>query len=211
MAEFGYRWHGDRIITALKREMRNRLRKAAAETRGQLVRNLSISARRGGGQNREGSSAAGDFPRANKGFLRRAVISDLVDDTTAVVGIIKDSPAAKYARRLEDGGRIVSHGKLMAIPISWEAKKHSDSGQGPRTFGRPMVRIKRPGKTMLLVEIPVKRTGFGAGVVESKRGAWIIHYVLSPSVTILPRPYLKRTVEQMLPRIKAILEAPLNL
>jgi hypothetical protein len=211
MAEVRYVWHGDRVTASIRRELRKRLRTVVAETRSHIVHNLSVSARRGGGQNRAGSSLPGEYPRASRGFLRKSVFGDLVSDDTGIVGVLQDSPARKYARRLEEGGNIVAHGKLMAIPISWEAKQHSESGQGPRTFDRPLTRIKRPGKTMLLVEIPTKRSGFGAGVVESTRAAWIIHYVLSPIIRILPRPFISRGVNEMLPRIEAILEAPMTL
>lgn len=211
MAEFTYQWHGQQVLASMKREMRNRLRMVASETRSHIARNLKVSAKRGSRQGREGSSLPGEYPRAVQGALWKSIADDIVSDELAIVGVLKESPAAKYARRLEEGGKIISHGKFMAIPISWEAKTHSLSGQGPRTFDHRLTRIKRPGKTMLLVEIPTKRSGFGAGVVQSTRAAWIIHYVLSPIVTIMPRPFISRGVQEMLPRIKAILEAPMSL
>jgi hypothetical protein len=195
-------WHGDRIQERFRKEMTRRVRQAVTEVESQVKRNISQPVRMASHGRAAGASGlAGDFPRALRGILVKSIFSDMVDDLTGIIGVDAASPSAKYAKRLEEGGEIRSHGKMMAVPISPQAKAHSYNG-GPRTFNRPLKLIPRPGKPPLLVEIPMTKGG------PSNRKAWIIHYVLTPRIIIAQHSYLARTTREMLPRIKTIFEAP---
>lgn len=195
-------WYGDRVQERFRKEMTRRVRQAVTEVERQVKQNISAPVRVASlGRAAGASGLAGEFPRALRSVLIKSIFSDMVDDSTGIIGVDAASPARKYAKRLEDGGEIRSHGKMMAVPISPAAKRHSLTG-GPRTFERPLKLIKRPGKPPLLVEIPQAR---GA---PSERKAWIIHYVLTPRVIIAQHSYLARTTREMIPRIKSIFEAP---
>ena len=189
---YNIEWNSDVPAKKIRAEMKSRLLTAANALKTQIQQNLKIPGRGNPG-------SPGDYPRAIRGNLAKSIFASLVSDTMAMVGVDAETPAKKYAQRLETGGTITSHGKLMAVPISEALKQHSMGGKGPRTFEKPLVRIKRPGKTMLLVQIPAR----------GNRRAWIIHYILTPSVTIAARPYLERTFTQMIPRIMEIFREPL--
>lgn len=201
-------------MARVRTECRKRLGRAAAEVRRAVVVNISKTNRGFRGDGRASGSRPGEYPTAGRGMLRKSIFSEVTSDTTAIVGVDKASPASKYARRLEEGGVITAHGKLMAVPISPQAKAHSFNG-GPRTLGIHLVRIRRPGRVMLLVEIPGTEGGHKGFSIEgwnkNKRKAWIIHYALTSKVTIGARPYLSRTLMEKLPSIKAIFEEPMDL
>jgi len=89
----------------------------------------------------------------------------------AALGIPPDSPAAHYARMLNDGGVILPRrAKALAIPVSQEAKRH----ESPRDMdGLEM--IPRKDKPPLLVRKLTKRGDFTGMQV---------HWILVASVTI---------------------------
>lgn len=194
-----FRWNGEQVMAKVRAEVRRRLARCASETRRQVVTNISRSNRGFRANGSVSGSRPGEYPTADRGFLRKSIFDEVLSDTRAIVGVDAASPASKYARRLEQGGIIRASGKLMAVPISQKAKAHSYNG-GPRTLGIELTRISRAGKPPLLVEIP-----------RGKTRPWTIHYVLTPKVTIAARPYLARTVTEMTPRYQAIFQEPMSL
>lgn len=103
----------------------------------------------------------------------------------AAVGVRGNSPAAVYAGVLETGKTIPAKpGHALAIPISEEAKKYSSPRDMPG-----LELIPRKGKPPLLVRQLTKR--------GSLRG-FELHWVLVPSVTIAPRHWLSRGVDNAL-------------
>ncbi|HUT58051.1 MAG TPA: hypothetical protein VNA25_09410 [Phycisphaerae bacterium] len=102
------------------------------------------------------------------------------DTPEGAMGVLGDSPAARYARILEQGGDIYPvRARLLAIPISDEARKHTS----PRDMGN-LTLIPRRGKPPLLVEI--------LGARGSRRAQWRLHWVLVPHVRIEPRRWLTK-------------------
>ena len=96
----------------------------------------------------------------------------------AAVGVPANSPAAAYARMLEEGGTIRPRSaRALAIPVSPEAKRYKSPREMPGLF-----MLKRPGKRPLLCES------------VGTRGRLIVHWVLAASVTIEARHWLSRGV-----------------
>lgn len=81
----------------------------------------------------------------------------------------------KYARIQEVGGTIRAKDKLLSIPLSKEAQK---SG-GARTMAGLILIPKGKGRQHSLLVRPGTKGGFE------------LHWVLVPSVTLPPRPYLR--------------------
>jgi len=114
--------------------------------------------------------------------LAHSVTGWMVNRNTpeGALGVLGDSPAARYARILEEGGDIYPvRARLLAIPISDEARKHSS----PRDMSN-LTLIPRRGKPPMLVEI--------LGGRGSRRAQWRIHWVLVPHVRIEPRRWLTK-------------------
>lgn len=117
--------------------------------------------------------------------LGASVFGWMLDDQAPVgaIGVPSNSPAAAYARILNDGGTIYpKNARALAVPVSDEAKRFSS----PRDMDN-LTMIPRKGKPPLLVE---KLSARGR-----RRANWIIHWVLVGSVTIAPRRWLSRGVE----------------
>ncbi len=200
-------WNGEIIKGKIRTELSRRVRRTIAEIRRQVVVNISVSGRKGDASGRWGS-LPGEFPRSNSRSLARSIFDEMTGPLEGMVGVDSAGPASKYALRLERGGVILAHGKLMAVPVSQEAKNYRGS---VRAFPKPLIMIKRPNKPSLLIERPTKQSGFAAGVEYSKGKAWIIHFVLVSKVTISPHPYMSRTVREMELRIRQNISEPMNL
>ena len=115
----------------------------------------------------------------------------------AAIGVPGDSPAAAYAGILEAGGTIVPrNAKALAIPISDEAKKYSSPRDMPG-----LELIPRKGKPPLLVRMLSSRGNI--------RG-FELHWVLVKSVTIEPRHWLSRGVDQAVPVMVGTLQDVLD-
>lgn len=76
------RWHGgsQKITGALEAEVRKRVALAAESLKGQVQKNLSVSARSAG------PSKPGEFPHADTGRLRQNVFWGWLTKTSAKVG-----------------------------------------------------------------------------------------------------------------------------
>ena len=102
------------------------------------------------------------------------------DMPEGAIGVLGDSPSARYARILEEGGDIYPvRARLLAIPVSDEARKHTSPRDMPN-----LTLIPRRGKPPLLVQI--------LGARGSRRAQWRIHWVLVPHVRIEPRWWLTK-------------------
>ncbi|HET6497422.1 MAG TPA: hypothetical protein VFH61_18905 [Thermoleophilia bacterium] len=119
----------------------------------------------------------------------------------AAVGVPGNSPAAVYAGFLETGGATggtitAKPGHALAIPISDEAKKYSSPRDMPG-----LELIPRKGKPPLLVRMLSSR--------GNVRG-FELHWVLVKSVTIEPRHWLSRGVDEAVPVMVGTLQDVLN-
>jgi len=186
-------WRGDAITKGIRAELSRRVKKSAVMLQRQIVKNISTPSRSAG------PSRAGGFPRANTGALRKSIfVRNSSDGLSAVVGT-----ASKVAFIMEFGAIIKPQkAKALAIPISRAAKKHNDAGGSARNFPKKLVFIRRKGKPPLLVEM----TGKSGRELRKK---WTIHYVLSATARIAPRPFMLPTLNQMRDEILGILSAPI--
>lgn len=115
----------------------------------------------------------------------------------AAIGVPSDSPAAAYAGILERGGTITpKSGRMLAVPISDEAKQHTSPRDMP-----DLQMIPRKGKPPLLVRMLSRRgdvTGFE------------LHWVLVPRVTIEARHWLSKGAEAAVPVMTAAFQSRLD-
>jgi hypothetical protein len=122
------------------------------------------------------------------GGLADSVFGWMIDERIplAAVGVPANTPAHRYAGKLEFGGTISGHGKKLSIPISPEAK----TLDSPLRMGGRLTFIPRRTGAPLLIE-EFKRKGHVVWAV--------IHWVLVSSVYIPPFRWLSRGVDDAAP------------
>jgi phage gpG-like protein len=118
------------------------------------------------------SSAPGQPPNIQRGYLRNSVVHVMKDGLEASVGT-----NVPYGRVQEFGAIIrPKRRKYLTVPVSIEAKRLSEKGVSARDV-KGLVPIKRTGKPMLLA--------------MSNGGKPDVWYVLKKSVKLPPRPWLR--------------------
>ena len=129
----------------------------------------------------------GDKPLLDKGLLR-ASISAMV--TESEIRLQASHPGAAIH---QFGGTVrATSGKMLAIPLSKEAKRAGRARNFPRRLF--VLAIHGSRKKALLCERTIKST------TKNTTGGLVVHYVLAREVTIPARPYLgfsDETLEKM--------------
>ncbi len=106
----------------------------------------------------------------------------MLDRQTGAIGVPANTPAAKYAQILNDGGTIYPrNAKALAVPISEEARRHSSPRDMP-----DLTYIARKSGPPLLVRQLTRR--------GNVRG-FELHWVLLASVTIPAFHWFEKAVE----------------
>lgn len=189
-------WNGDRLLKEIDCEMGKRLDACATVLQRATKKNIGISART------NGYSKPGEMPHADIKRLQNSIFTAR-EGMTAIVGVPKGKGVV-YGRHLEEPGHLYTPKtkRFMTVPISDEAKKWSNTGNSVWNFPKKLVRIVRPGRAPLLVEVTSNRS-------KKTRGAWVIHFILLRRVWVESRHFLKPTLDQNMDQIKAILGAPM--
>jgi len=151
-------------------------------------------------------SAPGGPPGADKGKLRRSIEYKLGGDRTGPF-VRVGSWTVPYARIQEKGGTIVpKQAKALAIPISEDAKKARALGWGPEFpgFVGQLFILRRPGRDALLVRRI--REGYVPSGIKDRRGQGVeVMYLLTSSVTLPARPYLRPSLWRNIPMIAGMM------
>lgn len=152
------------------------VRAASLEAEAAVKRSFSKGAR-------FSSSSPGTPPNVQRGQLRNRV--QAIRSNTLKGGVISGAP---YSRILEHGGTIVPKtGKYLAVPVTQKAKRLSEKLAGASLRSQNLVFIPRR-KGPLLV---------GKGAKKD------LVFVLKKSVTILPRPFFRVSIEKAIPKMQA--------
>lgn len=138
-------------------------------------------------------SMPGFPPNSQDGTLRNSIVyvgaKKLGTPGKAAIG-----SELAYARILELGGIIrAKNVRALPVPVNRAAKEMLRKAKGRSLRMYKLVMIKQPGKPPMLVE----RTPTGR---EKKNGAV---FVLKPSITIKPRPYLMAAVRNSAKEMEA--------
>lgn len=174
---------------SMRKIARQKLATAAQETRMRIQEKISRG-RRGSIGSFYTSHGAGEPPHVESGQLRDSIYWEFIDDNTALIGT-----NLVYGRVLEMGMTINAKGKRMAIPWSKEAKEWSIHKWSVRSFSAiyKLTTIYSKHGAILLVD---------TGGPRAKK--FVIHWILVDHVTIPPHPYLRPSLDEMMPRIQAI-------
>lgn len=175
---------------SMRKIARQKLATAAKETAHHVREKLSRG-RRGSVGDFRSVMGAGEPPHVDTGRLRQSIFWDYVDDSTVLIG----TPLL-YGLYMELGAFVrPKHGKRLAIPWSTEAKRWSAMGNGARSFALTynLVSIQSKHGAILLVD---------TGGPRARK--FVIHWILVDHATIPPHPYLRPSLDEMMPRIQAI-------
>ena len=150
-----------------------------------LDRMITLVSTQGGGWP-DNPSWPGEPPRSVTGNLRDNLEWWSSGKLSRKVGF-KDLSQVPYATVMEGLASMPitpKSGKYLAIPKSSEAKALAEAGQGPLEFPMELVVIKtgRPGVKLMIEK--------GARADEEDRK----HYLLMESVTVHPRPFMRRAL-----------------
>lgn len=199
----GTTWHGDAFIAKLDRHIDRQLAKAANDLQAAVRRNISQPSR--GRLSLKNRSIPGQFPHSNEGRLKQSIFKAKEDNNNWIVGVPAGA-GVKYGLYLEEGHTFTPRKrKYMAIPWSPEAERHTKNGGTLTNFPKKLVKIQRHGRrSILMVEIADKRGR------QRRKQPWIIHFILTLTATLKPRPFLKPTMAQEAEHIKQVLTAPMT-
>ena len=159
------------FIKKMETVMAKRMDKVAALGVEIIQRTLAQSNARG-----LSPSAPGSSPRRGNSNLMGSMYWRNIDQLSRAIG-----STATYARAQELGASIT--GRNMPIPISDEAKRHRTRGGKARDFPGKLVPIRASNGKLLLIQ---KKSG---GKSEGRN--WKIHYLLSNTVRLQERPFLR--------------------
>jgi len=183
------KWNGDQFERELRKTIKQKLDLAAEAVANHVKQKLS--------QGRRGSKGTGGYgpgtpPHVDTGRLRQSIFWAETAPDTRIIGT-----PVKYGLYLELGADIrPKKGRYLAIPWSAAAKRHSRAGGSARDFkvgGKKLRKVGRSKNTFLLVED-----------VGGKRARSDIHYIITTHAKILPRPFLRPSLDEMRPRIQEI-------
>lgn len=106
------KWSGEQIKREIARQVEKRLDLVGELIRGEIVRNISVSARA------NGPSKPGEFPHADTGKLRQSIFWERKDRNTVIIG-----STLKYARHLEMGTSYMAPRPFMYRTIADNARR----------------------------------------------------------------------------------------
>lgn len=186
------RWHGDKVVQEITKEIEKRLDQAAQEVANHMRE--KVSAGRRGSVGTSGPQGD-DPPHVDTGALRQSIFWTRNGKFVRQIGIPKETI---YGLFLEIGGQISpKRGKFLAIPWSQEARNHSRGGGTAATFnvrGKPLRRVGRGTQTFLLVED-----------FKGKKARTVIHYIItSKTIVKTPRPWMRPSLDEMRGRVQEI-------
>ena len=177
----------------IKKSFLNATKRVAIELQKMVQKTLRTQS------NRQGTtpSAPGSPPHRGHSTLLQSIHHEHVRSTDTEV-TYRVGSNLKYARIQERGGKITSQ-KKMTVPVSKEAQRHFHKGGNARNFPAPLVLIYKSPQIQYLVEKMKRKTK--------------LHFLLTHSVKLPPRPYLRPTVNsaEFLEKTKKLFRAASNL
>lgn len=169
------------------------------------VQGASIARESMGKGDRLRSSPPGDAPNVQRGTLRNSIRSGIVSGNTAWFGT-----DIAYGAMQEFGGTMrAKKGKYLPVPINMAARRlmeRKPAGQSLRTAAPDLVPIKTPrglflvGKNRLRYSAYTGRYNTAGKAIKMKVNDYPA-FVLKKSVTLPPRPFLRRALSDGAGRI----------
>lgn len=185
-------WHEERIKQLALNAAHQKLEKAAQELTDHIKVKLSAG-RRGSVGTHASQYEPHAPPHVDTGALRQSIFWRFVDNNRVRVGTSKT-----YGLYLELGAYIrPKSAKMLAIPWSPEARRHSRNGGSARTFPIKLTPItSKKGGAVLLIQF-----------VKGSKARGVIHYILTAHARIPPHPFLRPSLNEMRGRIQEIFSA----
>ena len=188
------KWNGKDAMAKVVSELERRMGRAVIALQGEVQRSLGVSAGKGG---KKGASLPGQPPRYRTGLHKGSIQTAVATEGGKIRGTA-GSYGVAYALILELGGTVQNPGGSYFMIISPKVRR----AQRKRVKGQKRIlgfsqAPKGPSKLVWI--------SFKTARQRMANRLWVGGPTKAHSITIQPRPYLSRALDNNIEKVKRIL------